>query len=101
LTDLDDVSGVLAVVEEALHVSLLRSVDDDRERVHRTSNLTAEQVRQGISTLESAIPGFAQLVDGFRKISLKSQTSHKIENYRQRRFFTQTSLIIDICDDLR
>ena len=55
MIDLDDVGGVLAVVEETLHVSLLRSVDDDRERVHRTSDLTAEQVRQGIPTLESAV----------------------------------------------
>lgn len=101
VADLDDVSGVFAVVEEALHISFLGSVDDDRERIHRTGDLTAEHVRQSIACLASAVPRFAQLVDLFRKVSLQSQTTQTIAKHRKHRFFTQTPIIIDINDDLR
>lgn len=56
-------TSVLAVVEESLQVSLLRAIDDDRERVDASRYLATEEVRKVIRRFLATIPRLAQFID--------------------------------------
>lgn len=61
-------ASVLAIVEQVL--VLLRTIDDDRERVHRARDRAGEDVRQPVADILAIFPRLCELIDILREMSL-------------------------------
>jgi hypothetical protein len=72
---LDDVAGVLSVVEPALHVvAAFGTMDDDGKGIDAAGDIASEHMRQLIRHVAPAFPCVHELIDDRRKVSLKSNT---------------------------
>jgi hypothetical protein len=66
-------SGILSIVEEALEIPLLWTIDDHRKGIDCTNHLAAEEMRKLIADLSAIVPCFRKLIDFGRQVPLNSE----------------------------